>query len=153
MDLITIGTTAAIAVPSIAAAALYFDGRTLRKRLSVLNGRVSAAEGVHAKQRTRINQLENQAASDGNRLSQIRTENAVLTVERNSLRTKVDAAADSHRALSEQYRNALSGLAEAQTEIARLQPLADKALAAQTQRLRASQAAKAKRDAAKVANA
>ncbi|RIV79552.1 hypothetical protein [Pelagerythrobacter aerophilus] len=135
MDLITIGTTAAIAVPTIAAVALYMDRRTLRKRLSVLNGRVSTAEDIHARQRTRINQLENQAASDGNRLSQLRVQNNQLTRQR-------DAARDERDQIDEQ-------LAAAEEEVRRLQPLADKALAAQAQRVRASQAAKAKRDARK----
>ncbi|WPZ05638.1 hypothetical protein [Pelagerythrobacter marinus] len=72
---------------------------------------------------SQIDRLENQAASDGNRLSELRVRNAELTTERNTLRDK----------------------------IAKLQPLADKAIAAQQQRLRASQAAAQKRRKAKVA--
>jgi hypothetical protein len=72
---------------------------------------------------SQIDRLENQAASDGNRLSELSVRNAELTNERNTLRDK----------------------------IAKLQPLADKAIAAQQQRLRASQAAAQKRRKAKAA--
>lgn len=72
---------------------------------------------------SQIDRLENQAASDGNRLSELRVRNAELTTERNTLRDK----------------------------IAKLKPLADKAIAAQQQRLRASQAAAQKRRKAKAA--
>lgn len=126
MDLITISTTAAVAVPTIAAVGLFFDRRALRKRITVLNRRVGYAEDLHGVLAGKIEGLECQAASDGNRLSQLRAEKAGLIQER-------DAA--------EKARIA------AEVKAAELQPLADKALAAQAQRVRASQAAKAKRDA------
>ncbi|MEC9067835.1 MAG: hypothetical protein VX569_11210 [Pseudomonadota bacterium] len=72
---------------------------------------------------SQVYRLENQAPSDGNRLSELRVRNAELTTERNTLRDK----------------------------IAKLQPLADKAIAAQQQRLRASQAAAQKRRKTKAA--
>lgn len=136
MDLFTVGTTAAIAVPTIAAVALYMDRRVLRQRLSVLNGRVGHAEVVYAAQRAKIEKLENQAASDGNRLSELGTENRKLIRERDAARLERDQA----RCARDFAYN----------EIIRLQPLADKALATQNQRLAALQKANAANRAAKV---
>ena len=122
MDLITIAAIVVV-LPSILGIAvtwLWLRERGLHRRSE---RREREAVQTAVSRAFQIAHLERQAKSDGNRLSELRTENAELT-------------------------NAFIAL---QDRIAALQPLADKALAAQQQRIRASQAAAAKRRKAKAA--
>lgn len=123
MDLITATT---LAVPTLAAISFGRLWWNERREHKATERRVGIVHDLYTAGREKIEKLECQAASDGNRLSQLRRENADLTRQRDKVI---------------EHANVLND------EIQRLQPLADKALAAQAQRVRASQAAKAKRDA------
>lgn len=153
MDLITIGTTAAIAVPTIAAVALYMDRRTLRKRITVLNRRVGYAEDLHVMLAEKIEKLECQAASDGNRLSELRTENAELKRSRDGAHEMLNKAsremseAEAECAALKVRLDALRRLAD------KLEPLAEIGRATQAQRAAALEKAKAANRAAKARRA
>lgn len=86
------------------------------------------ANALRAALRAKLEAAQTHAREDGLRLSQLRTQNNTLARQRDKIAVERD-------------------LAEA--EVKRLEPLAAKAVAAQRQRVAASQAAKAKRAASK----
>lgn len=127
-------------------AALLFGTLWLRarKRLRNIEGRVERAEEIIEARKKDITQLNVDLAQDGNRLSELRSQNRDLTKRRDeAVATNTDLANRNCELLS-QLHQANAKLVTAETKIADLQPLADKAIAAQAQRLRASQISKNK---------
>jgi len=117
-----------------------------------LNGRVERAEEVIKSRTAEIERLHQQAATDGNRLSDLRSQNRDLVKRKDQVAATNEGLANRNSELLNQLHEKNAKLLSAEAKIAELQPLADKAIAYHRQRVEASRKAAANRTAKSKAN-